>query len=113
MTVNMHRKRKVVFSTRFALLLGLAFCFSACRNSPSSQVQYFDPQVSESGFLPRANPEAVGVDAAALSSLVAEAQASHSHALIVIKDGRVVGSAISTLHRAAAPPILLLKALSL
>lgn len=91
MTINnMLRKRKVFFATRFALLLGFAFVFSACRNSPSSQVQYFEPQVSESGFLPRATPETVGIDAAALSSLVAEAQASHSHALIVIKDGRVV-----------------------
>lgn len=83
-------QKKILVITRSLPLLCLALCFAACQNTPPSQVRYFEPQISESGFLPRATPEAAGINTAALASLVSEAQSSHSHALIVIKDGRVV-----------------------
>lgn len=74
------------------LFLPLAFLLSSCRDTPPppKQVVFFDSAAISDGFFPRSEPEAVGVDPAALAALVAEAQNTHSHALIVIKDGRVI-----------------------
>lgn len=72
-------------------MLCAVFCCASCRRAPDpEQIRLFETPTSESGFFPRAKPEAVGIHPAALSALVAEAQAAHSHALIVVKDGRVV-----------------------
>jgi formylglycine-generating enzyme required for sulfatase activity len=47
------------------------------------------PTQTAAGFLPRTtNPQAI--DEAALARLIKQAQATHTHALIVIKDGRVL-----------------------
>ncbi|MCX5794657.1 MAG: SUMF1/EgtB/PvdO family nonheme iron enzyme [Elusimicrobia bacterium] len=63
-------------------------CWPAAVND---QEPSFEPDQPSEGFLPRSSkPEALGIDKAALAKLVRQAQASHSHALIVIKDGRVV-----------------------
>ena len=75
----------------FAILALTAF-LSSCQNgaAPSQQISFFEAEAVPREFLPRAKPEAVGVNPAALAALVAEAQNTHSAALIVIKDGRVV-----------------------
>jgi CubicO group peptidase (beta-lactamase class C family) len=39
---------------------------------------------------PRAEPSAVGLDPSAVERLIADAEASHSNALLLLKDGRVV-----------------------
>ena len=74
------------------LFLALAFLLSSCRDTPPQpkQVLLFDSAAVPSEFFPRSEPEAVGINPAALAALVAEAQNTHSNALIVIKDGRVV-----------------------
>ena len=70
----------------------LAAFLIACRENPgqSRQVVFFDSAASPQEFFPRAEPEAVGIERAALAALVAEAQNTHSNALIVIKDGHVI-----------------------
>ena len=72
--------------------LALALCFVACRDNPGQpgQVIYFDSPNAPQDFFSRAEPEAVGIDRAALRALVAEARNTHSTALIVIKDGKVI-----------------------
>lgn len=74
------------------LLPVLATFLVACRDNPnqSGQTPFFESTTAPQGFFPRAEPEAVGMDRAALEAVVAEAQNTHSTALIVIKDGRVV-----------------------
>ena len=70
----------------------LAVSLVACRDNPDQSVQavFFDSPVPTQEFFSRAEPEAVGINRAALTMLVAEAQNTHSNALIVIKDGRVI-----------------------
>ena len=75
------------------LLFTLSFLAADCRSAttPATHVQFFEPATSPEGFLPRSSkPEDLGIDRPALEALVAQAESSHSHALIVIKDGRVV-----------------------
>jgi CubicO group peptidase (beta-lactamase class C family) len=52
--------------------------------------QLFEPDLPPDGFLPRATPAQVGLDAAALDKLVKVAETQRSDALIVIKDNQVV-----------------------
>ena len=77
-----------------AFLLLSSSLLPACRRPApprSSRTAFFEPGVSPDGFFPRTfKPEAAGISRAALEALVAEAAACHSHALIVIKDGRTV-----------------------
>lgn len=72
--------------------LALAVCLVGCRDNPaqSKQVAFFDAPAGAQKFFPRSEPESVGVDTAALATLVAEAQNTHSSALIVVKDGHVI-----------------------
>jgi CubicO group peptidase (beta-lactamase class C family) len=91
-----HIVAKKVFSfhievARVAIFLTLAITLASCRNNPpQDQTHFFESEVSDNDFFPRAKPEDVGISPAALSALVAEAQATRSHALIVIKDGYLV-----------------------
>lgn len=90
-----------MFKDKHSPLVGLNACLLfpllaaflvACRDTPdqSKQVSFFDSPAAAQEFFPRAEPEAVGVERAALAALVAEAQNTHSNALLVIKDGRVI-----------------------
>ena len=100
---------------RLLALLTLTAFLSSCRNgaAPSQQISFFESEAAPREFLPRAKPEAVGVDPQALAALVAEAQNTHSTALIVIKDGDVIaeryfGSVPKELHPRPWPPRLLI-----
>lgn len=75
----------------FALLTLTAF-LSSCRNgaAPSQQISFFESGAVPLAFFSRSKPEAVGVNPQALAALVAEAQNTHSNALIVTKDGSVI-----------------------
>jgi len=74
------------------LFPALAVFLIACRDNPDrfGQISFFESTTAPQEFLQRAEPEAVGIDRAALTALVAEAQSTHSAALIVIKDGKVI-----------------------
>ncbi len=50
----------------------------------------FEPDVSPEGFFARVRPDSAGVDRRVLERLVREAGLSHSHALLVLKDGKVL-----------------------
>ena len=76
---------------QIAVSLAVAFNLLSCRNSPSTpQVHFFESEAGDDDFFRRATPETVGINPIALASLVGEAQAAHSCALIIIKDGRLV-----------------------
>jgi hypothetical protein len=55
----------------------------------SARAQLFEAGLAAEGFLPRATPSEVGLDAAAVERLVRAAESQRSDALIVIKDDRV------------------------
>lgn len=62
---------------------------SAAAPAPVVTRPLFDPDLSE-GPWPRGEVAASGFDAAALEAIVAEAEATRSSSLLVVKDGRVV-----------------------
>jgi CubicO group peptidase (beta-lactamase class C family) len=64
------------------------------RRRPAAAGGLFDAGAAEPGFLPRARPEEVGLDEAALARLVEGAERSRSDALLVVKDGRLVAERI-------------------
>ncbi|MDA8245026.1 MAG: serine hydrolase, partial [Elusimicrobia bacterium] len=70
----------------------LAASLVACRDNSglSKEAVFFDSPAATEEFFPRAEPETVGIERGALARLVAEAQNTHSNALIVLKDGRVI-----------------------
>ncbi len=81
-----------IIGAKCLLFPALAVFLIACRDNPdrSGQISFFESTTAPEGFLQRAEPETVGIDRAALAALVAEAQNTHSTALIVIKDGKVI-----------------------
>jgi CubicO group peptidase (beta-lactamase class C family) len=66
--------------------------FAASLHADSSQTQkpFFESGIRSDNFFLRAKPKAVGIKPTSLELLIRDAEANHSHALIVIKDGRVV-----------------------
>ncbi len=70
----------------------LAAFLVACRDDSalSKQEVFFDSPAATEEFFPRAEPGTAGIERGTLVRLVAEARNTHSSALIVIKDGRVI-----------------------
>lgn len=60
----------------------------APREKPRAQL--FDGGTAEAGFFPRGDAFELGLDGKALDQLLAEAEATKSDALIVLKDGKVI-----------------------
>lgn len=60
------------------------------KHLPEAPVRRFDLEEPRDGFLPRADPEEVGLDTEAVRTLVRQALRTRSDALLLIKDGRVV-----------------------
>jgi CubicO group peptidase (beta-lactamase class C family) len=79
---------------RGRLLCVISIILPACHRPISfdqSRSPFFEAGTGPEGFLPRtAKPDSLGLSSDGLMRLIAEAQAGHSHALILVKDGRVV-----------------------